>query len=83
LRVGVHVVSVVIRTGSIFRIGVAREGVVGFSFRSTMSIRSGIATRGSRRLPRGSRHHLVLRFERQQVAVRTPELERRNKRSAK
>jgi hypothetical protein len=34
VRVGVHVVSVVIRTGSIFRIGVAREGVVGFSFRS-------------------------------------------------
>jgi hypothetical protein len=34
LRVGIHVVSVIIRTGSMFRIGVSREGVVGFSFRS-------------------------------------------------
>jgi hypothetical protein len=30
LRVGIHVVPVIVRAGSIFRIGVAREGVVGF-----------------------------------------------------
>jgi hypothetical protein len=33
LRVGIHVVSLIIRTGSMFRIGVSLKGVVGFDFR--------------------------------------------------
>ena len=34
LRAGIHVVSLIIKKGSMIRIGDAREGVVGFDFRS-------------------------------------------------
>jgi hypothetical protein len=34
LRTGIHVASLTIKIGSMFRIGGAREGVIGFDFRS-------------------------------------------------